>query len=716
VLVAARDAEATIELAVRSVLDQTLGDLELIVVDDASRDRTPEILAAVDDPRLVLVRNDENRGLAASLNVALERARGRYVARLDADDVALPERLERQVEALRARPGLALVGSAVVEIDEHGVPGARHAAPSGAEAVRWHALFGAPFFHPTVLVDRNVLDRHALRYDESFEESEDYDLWVRLLAVGDGDNLADALTLRRVHRGQASKRRSALQRRFQLEVARRAIAHVEPSLASAEAELAWRVGSGDVVVARRDEAVAAFQRLVAAFVRRHGRRGRRAAGPVAARRLARVGAAGTALRLDPLLVPRFVLERLRARRRRREDGAAAARRLAGLAAASGRPVHVVLVSPEPTPYRSPLLDRVAARPEVQLTVAYAARTVASRGWEVEPAHRAVVLRGVRIPGLRRVLRHEYPVTPGIWRLLRDEHPDVLVATGWSTFASQAALVWARRRRMPYVLLVSSHDDDPRPGWRRALKRLVVPRLVRGAAGALVLGTRSRASLLARGADPARVRLFANTVDVDAWSVRAEALAERREALRAEIGAAPEDVVVLSVARLAPEKGLSTLVRAAAAAGRPELLLVVAGDGPERERLAAEAREAGVRLGLLGDLAWERLGKVYAAADVFALLSTSEPWGVVVNEAMATGLPIVLSESVGAAPDLLEDGVNGILVPSGDARRAGEALSRLATDPSLRAAMSARSRELVRRFDYETSVEAFVTAVREAAAR
>jgi glycosyltransferase involved in cell wall biosynthesis len=342
--------------------------------------------------------------------------------------------------------------------------------------------------------------------------------------------------------------------------------------------------------------------------------------------------------------------------------------------------------------------------------------VAGRSWEVAPSHRAVFLRGRRVPGLRRLLRHEYPVTPGILRLLRDERPDVVVATGWSTFASQVAIAWARRHRVPYLLLVSSHDDDPRPGWRRSVRGAVVPRVVGAAAGALVLGSRSRASLVASGAEPETIRVFANTIDVAAWGGRTDALAARRDELRSTVGAAPADVVVLSVARLAPEKGLVTLVRAVGSAGAPELLLVVAGDGPERDRLATEAQRAEVRLTLLGDVAWERLPEVYAAADVFALLSTSEPWGVVVNEAMATGLPVVLSESVGAAPDLLEDGGNGFLVPPGDAAAAGAALARLAADPTLRSAMGRRSRELVRAYDYASSVEAFVTAVREAAAR
>ena len=122
-------------------------------------------------------------------------------------------------------------------------------------------------------------------------------------------------------------------------------------------------------------------------------------------------------------------------------------------------VKVVAVFPEPTPYRAPLLDLVSAHPGIDLVVAYAARTVASRTWEVEVRHRAVYLRGRTLPGARRILRHDYPITPGVVSLLRRERPEVVVTSGWSTFASQAAIVWCRFKRVPYALVVESHDRD-----------------------------------------------------------------------------------------------------------------------------------------------------------------------------------------------------------------------------------------------------------------
>jgi glycosyltransferase involved in cell wall biosynthesis len=342
---------------------------------------------------------------------------------------------------------------------------------------------------------------------------------------------------------------------------------------------------------------------------------------------------------------------------------------------------VVVVSPEPTPYRAPLFDRIAARDDIQLTVVYAAQTVVGRNWSVELDHPAVFLSGVRMPLVGRALRHDYPVTPGIVRALQAARPEVVVVSGWSTFASQAAVAWSRVRRVPYVLLVESHDLGPRATWRRKVKGAIVPPLLRGAASVLVVGTAARESVVARGASPARVRVFANTVDVERWVERAGRLPRH-----------PHDgVVVLSVGRAVPEKGFDVLDEA--------------------------CEQAGAQLqAIAGGLGEEELAQRYVDADVFALLSRQETWGVVVNEAAASGLPLVLSDRVGAAHDLLRDGDNGFLVPADDVDASAEALRKLAADPELRRRMGARSQELVASWGYEPTVQSFVEAVREAASR
>lgn len=722
VVLAVHNGVKYLRSALDSVLGQTVSDVEVLVVDDASTDATPEILGATADQRVRVLRNDARLGLAASLNRALDEAGGTYVARLDADDVALPRRLERELARIRSSPTVGVVGSAVLEVDESGRVGRAHEMPGRPAEVRWSALFSSPFYHPTVLVSRDALERHSLRYDEGFEESEDYDLWSRLLEVVNGANVPDPLVLYRVHPEQASQRHRELQRDFQFRVARRAIGLVAPGLPAEEVDRAWRVGAAEPIEADELESSAeAYLELLDAFEARWGR----AARSLAAHDLARLGAraegadrarlVARALRLDPGL-PSRVLDRRRRRRqtvRVRREAEAWLRRLAGGEASA--PIRVAAVFPEPTPYRSPLLDRIAQLPEIDLTVVYAARTVAGRTWRVEPTHRAVYLRGLRVPGAERIVRHDYPITPGVVGALMEARPDVVVVSGWSTFAAQAAITWCGLRDVPYVLVVESHDEGPRPGWRRTVKGAVVPPVVQRAAGILVTGTLARHSMLDRGAAPERVHLFANTVDVEDFAMRAEWLGARRPELRRELGAYEQDVLVLCVARLGPEKGLDVLVRAVAAADDPNLLLALAGEGPVRRDVVQLAGELGVRLQLLGDVDWDRIVELYVAADVFALLSERETWAVVVNEAAACGLPLVLSDRVGAAHDLLRDGENGTLVPSGDVEVAARAFRELAADPDLRRAQGERSRELARDWGYGPSVDGFLEAVREAVA-
>ncbi len=429
VLLAVSNGEDYVRTALESILRQTISDLELIVIDDGSSDETPEILAAFHDERLRVLRHEERRGLAASLNRGLDEARGRYVARLDADDIALPRRLERQLQRMVSGSPIAVLGSAVLEIDESGRSGSLHLMPSGAVGVRWASLFSSPFFHPSVLCDRTVLERHGLRYDPEYLESEDYDLWARLLAHAGGDNLAEPLLLYRIHSGQASQARSGLQRAFQKRVSLREIGQVAPELTADRSELAWHVGAGLPIASEQiDDAASAFVELVRAFELSLQQTvtwtspAREAAG----RALVRLAfqASGRARRtllrqaalLDPLLATHAAVRRTRrlvATRRARVEASVWSGDLVGNEAwqqtvtrESGsndpaRAIRVAAVFPEPTPYRAPLLDRVAAQPEVDLTVLYAAETVAGRTWRIDPRHRAVFLRGVRVPGAQR---------------------------------------------------------------------------------------------------------------------------------------------------------------------------------------------------------------------------------------------------------------------------------------------------------------------------
>lgn len=200
--------------AVESVLNQSFTDFEFLIIDDASTDDSTACIRSYRDPRIRLVLNEVNLGQARSLNRGLELARGRYVARLDQDDLCLPGRLEKQVGCLEQRPDAAVVGTRIYFLDATG----KRTGPFGQEVANFGSLVatllftgGCPFFHPSVMFRRSVVTALG-GYDPSFAPAEDVDLWVRLvLARHNGCVILEPLLAIRIHQGQQSLTKAALQ-------------------------------------------------------------------------------------------------------------------------------------------------------------------------------------------------------------------------------------------------------------------------------------------------------------------------------------------------------------------------------------------------------------------------------------------------------------------------------------------------------------------------
>jgi len=187
--------------AVNSILCQSMQNFEFIIIDDGSTDNSGEILGSFTDDRIRLVKNGANRGVTFSLNVGLQLARGEYVARMDADDISLPERFEMQLAVLDERPNVALCGS---WIEFFGNRSHVLQYPVHSDAIKCYLLVAPPFAHPAVVMRRSVLVAHNLQYDESLRYAQDYDLWLRILQVAAGANVARPLLRYREHMAQVS--------------------------------------------------------------------------------------------------------------------------------------------------------------------------------------------------------------------------------------------------------------------------------------------------------------------------------------------------------------------------------------------------------------------------------------------------------------------------------------------------------------------------------
>ncbi|WP_290476108.1 MULTISPECIES: glycosyltransferase family 2 protein [unclassified Leeuwenhoekiella] len=200
VLLPVYNAEAYIAESVQSILDQTEPDFELLIVDDCSTDNSIEILDSFKDPRIIVHRKERNSGYTESLNWAIDQARGTYIARMDADDVSLPKRFEKQLNFLEHHPDVALCGT------DARVEGSslRFNYPTEPKAIQANLLLGSSLIHPSIMGRTEIFKQY--KYDPTKEPAEDYDLFTRLVEGGEQlANLDEALLIYRVHNNQISK-------------------------------------------------------------------------------------------------------------------------------------------------------------------------------------------------------------------------------------------------------------------------------------------------------------------------------------------------------------------------------------------------------------------------------------------------------------------------------------------------------------------------------
>lgn len=198
-----------IEAALRSVMEQSFTDMEIVVVDDCSTDDTPAILErlAAECPAIRIIRPPQNLGLPRALNFGLDHLRGTYVARMDADDICEPERIAVQKAFLDAHPEIVLIGCSTSHIDAQGHPFKTSIRRQDAYATRWMCRFVMPFRHPTFMFRRAEM---PLQYDPEFSVSEDYEIMARLTKTHKTACLPDVLLRYRHHGGSITGKKRQL--------------------------------------------------------------------------------------------------------------------------------------------------------------------------------------------------------------------------------------------------------------------------------------------------------------------------------------------------------------------------------------------------------------------------------------------------------------------------------------------------------------------------
>lgn len=377
-----------------------------------------------------------------------------------------------------------------------------------------------------------------------------------------------------------------------------------------------------------------------------------------------------------------------------------------------------ILTTHPIQYQVPWFRRLAAEPGIDLTVFFCLIPDARQqgdGFGVEFQWDLPLLEGYRHQLLRNVAPRPSVScfrgcdTPEIARILGAGRFDAVIVNGWVVKSCLQALLACRRHRIPCLVRGESNALRPRPWHKRFVHRL----LLRQYSGFLAIGKANRDFYLQNGVASSRIFMTPYGVANEWFAAQAATHRGQREEWRRQRGIPADAFVFLFSGKLIPKKRPLDILRAMAAPGqhRPWHLLI-AGDGALRAECEAFALRTGAPVSFAGFLNQGEMPKAYAAADCLVLPSDNgETWGLVVNEAMASGVPAIVSDQVGCHQDLIVPGETGLVYPCGDVAALGRCLAAMAEDRDRCRSMGQAARVHVGAY----SVEAVVAGIRAALA-
>jgi len=317
----------------------------------------------------------------------------------------------------------------------------------------------------------------------------------------------------------------------------------------------------------------------------------------------------------------------------------------------------------PVPYMAPIFRRMAKHPRLELEVAYCTLRGAERGYDpefgTEVEWDVPLLDGYEwklVPNKGSGTEGFWGLNnPGLKKIIREGNFDAVFSfLGYARASFWIAQRAAKQARAAFLFGADATTLEPRDGrvWKKWFKRITWPHIFRLADQVLVPSSGTRDLMRSLGIPEDRITLTPYSVDNDWWMAQASRV--DRAAERRKLGLREQEMAVLFCAKLQPWKRPMDLLKAFAKANVPESKLVFAGEGPERAELEAEAARVGIagRVIFLGFVNQSLLPAVYTIADLMVLPSSYEPFAVVVNEAMCCGCPVMASDQVGAARDLI----------------------------------------------------------------
>ena len=376
---------------------------------------------------------------------------------------------------------------------------------------------------------------------------------------------------------------------------------------------------------------------------------------------------------------------------------------------------LVIITEIIAPYRIPVFNALAVRREIDLHVIFLSENdLTLRQWQVYKDE--IKFQYEVLPSWRRRLgKYNVLLNRGMLSALNKTRPDAVLCGGYNYLACWEAAYWAKTHRVPLLLWSESTALDAR--GNSPLVEFMKRRFLSLCTAFVAAGKSSLSYFCQLGIREERIFTAPNAVDTPLFAALSKEA--RRDGVLMRTRYSPPLRYFLYVGRLVRIKGVFELLEAYArlsAEIRSKVGLVFVGDGVDRTELMERAsRVAPGSIQFAGFVHREQLPEFYALADAFIFPTRSDPWGLVVNEAMSCGLPVIVTSVAGCAPDLVQDGCNGFVVSPGDATQLAAAMSRIASDSRLRREMGSRSRERIESNSPKQWAEGMVKAMKSVCA-
>lgn len=358
---------------------------------------------------------------------------------------------------------------------------------------------------------------------------------------------------------------------------------------------------------------------------------------------------------------------------------------------------VIFILKQEEPYRTPLLKRISHWKDINLKVFYCDNSYLLDASTVKSINKRISGMQIKFP----LIDEKNWINPYIWRILSDNKPDIIIIGGYYHLTMLFAIFLASIYRVPYIINSESHFSTKRNIFKSFIKKYFLSLIIRRASAYLPTGKYAGEYLIYYGADSEKIFYFPNTPDIDYFINESNKYREKKWNIKENLGIDSEYVIIY-VGRLIKEKGLFTLLRAFKEVKKnyKKLALLLVGDGILKASLKRYLKNNEIQgVYFIGSVPNKEIPRYYAISDIFVLPSYYEPWGVVVNEAMASSLPVILSDKVGANGDLLKEGENGFSFKSGNWRELAELIKKLLENTEKMSKMGNMSRRIIKGFDY-----------------